>query len=249
MIRLQDYTPDVYYKQSRDFQFIGRLFDVVLNSIKTNADMIYDIPSSDAAGSKLIDLLALTLGFKSIHAYSVNQLAAVCSVLPTILRNKGNITALHIVCQTVLTAEGITSGYFIDDIDPETFTLNLYIPQALSDINLLKDLLFYILPAGITVSISRTTGDRYTPNTETHPVDLVSYYLRNEYKLSQVPTKAILERNATEIAGNHTNDRDYVGLTTNATNIKSTPVPDLPESSNADITEYEGETAAEGEGE
>ena len=41
MIRLQDMTPSVYYDQSRDFQFIGRLFDVVLNSVKTNADMVY----------------------------------------------------------------------------------------------------------------------------------------------------------------------------------------------------------------
>ena len=40
MIKLQDMTPDVYYNQSRDFQFIGRLYDIVLNSVKTNADLI-----------------------------------------------------------------------------------------------------------------------------------------------------------------------------------------------------------------
>ena len=38
MIKLQELTPSVYYEQSRDFQFIGRLYDIVLNYIKTNAD-------------------------------------------------------------------------------------------------------------------------------------------------------------------------------------------------------------------
>ena len=39
MIKLQDYTPDIYYSESRDFQFIGRLFDLVLNYVKTNVDI------------------------------------------------------------------------------------------------------------------------------------------------------------------------------------------------------------------
>lgn len=30
MIKVQNLTPDIYYNRSRDFQFIGRLYDVVL---------------------------------------------------------------------------------------------------------------------------------------------------------------------------------------------------------------------------
>lgn len=108
MIKLQELTPEIYYKQSRDFQFIGRLFDLVLNSVKTNADMIYDIPASDSAGSKMIDLLALTLGFKAKHNYTIKQLSAICGILPTILKNKGTLYAIKTTCQTILTAEGIT---------------------------------------------------------------------------------------------------------------------------------------------
>ena len=44
MIKLRNLTPDVYYNESRDFQFIGRLFDVVLNSVKTEADLLYNVP-------------------------------------------------------------------------------------------------------------------------------------------------------------------------------------------------------------
>ena len=44
MIKLQNYTPEIYYKESRDFQFIGRLYDLVLNSIKTEVDLLYYLP-------------------------------------------------------------------------------------------------------------------------------------------------------------------------------------------------------------
>lgn len=156
MILLKDYTPEVYYQQSRDFQFIGRLFDLVLNSLKTNADMIYDIPASDAAGSKLIDLLALTLGFKATHEYNIKQLVNVCSILSVILRNKGSLKAIELVCAAILNAEGITLPYAVVK---NGYTVQIYMPQSVSDINLLKDLLDYILPAGLSCEIKRTTLD------------------------------------------------------------------------------------------
>ena len=59
MIRMQDYTPEVYYRKSRDFQFIGRLYDLVFNYMKTNADLVYNVPFSDCSDDQLIELSAL----------------------------------------------------------------------------------------------------------------------------------------------------------------------------------------------
>ena len=53
MIKLRNLTPDVYYNESRDFQFIGRLFDVVLNSVKTEADLLYNVPLNDDSNEKM----------------------------------------------------------------------------------------------------------------------------------------------------------------------------------------------------
>ena len=60
-ITLQNLTPDIYYNQSRDFQFIGRLFDVVLNSVKVNADKLYNNPISYNSDEKLIDYIVSIL--------------------------------------------------------------------------------------------------------------------------------------------------------------------------------------------
>lgn len=156
MIKLQNYTPEVYYKHSRDFQFIGRLYDVVLNSIKTNVDTIYNMPFSDNFNTKLADLLAMTLGFKPKHPYNVKQLIALCSSFAEILRNKGNITSIEMACEALANAEGIREpiSYLLDE---ENCHIDFFVPEALSDVNLLKDLLEYILPAGMTYSIIRTT--------------------------------------------------------------------------------------------
>lgn len=146
MIKLQELTPSVYYEQSRDFQFIGRLYDIVLNYVKTNADNLYTLPIGKNMDEKLLNLLAFTLGFQSKHHYNSKQLLAICSVLPLILKHKGSLNAILIAVNSILYAEGINQalGYEFKDNN-----LVLYLSPDLSDLTLLKDIMVYILPAGI----------------------------------------------------------------------------------------------------
>lgn len=156
MIKLQNYTPSVYYKESRDFQFLGRLFDLVLNSVKTEVDILYNLPLSTDSDDKYLELLALTLGFKPKHQYNSKQLRAVCSVLSEILRNKGSIKALKIACEALFSAMDISQALTYDFTQgKDNCELNLYISQEFGDITILLDLLNYILPAGMSCNIIR----------------------------------------------------------------------------------------------
>lgn len=146
MIKLQELTPSIYYEQSRDFQFIGRLYDIVLNYIKTNADNLYTLPIGKNMDEKLLNLLAFTLGFQSKHHYNSKQLLAICSVLPLILKNKGSLNAILIAVNSILYAEGINQALNYEFKDNN---LVLYLSPDLSDLTLLKDIMIYILPAGI----------------------------------------------------------------------------------------------------
>ena len=152
LIKFQDLTPEVYYKRSRDFQYIGRLFDLVLNNAKMNTDIISSLPLNPDMDPRLLDLLALTLGFKSKHEYNTKQLAALCSIFPFVLRNKGSKLAIETACNALLNAEGITKEA---SIEVSNQTVSIFLPSELSDLNLLKDLLNYILPAGMSCSIVR----------------------------------------------------------------------------------------------
>lgn len=156
MIKLQNLTPEVYYKESRDFQLLGRLFDLVLNAVKTDTDLLYNLPLSTNSDEKLLELLALTLGFKPKHQYNARNLKAVCSVFSEILRNKGSIKAIKIACEALFNSMDISQQLDYDFTkDKDNTELNLYIAKDFGDITLLNDLLSYILPAGMSCNIIR----------------------------------------------------------------------------------------------
>jgi hypothetical protein len=151
MIKLQDLTPAIYYNSSRDFQFIGRLYDLVLNYSKTNAANLYNLPIGKNMDEQLLNLLALTLGFRPTKTYNSKQLRAICSVLPTILKHKGSIEALVLAINALLAAEGVKQP--VEYILTPKQGLTLYVAQELNDLSLFIDLLDYLLPAGLGCNI------------------------------------------------------------------------------------------------
>ena len=182
MIKLQDLTPEIYYKQSRDFQFIGRLYDLVLNYVKTNASNLYNLPVGKNMDEQLLNLLALTLGFKPTKKYNSKQLLAICSALPTILKHKGSIEALVLATNALLSAEGVKQ--------PLDYSLNpkqgitLYVAQELEDLNLFKDLLDYLLPAGLSCTIIKESQAISTIETTFNFNDNVTVYRREPEEIS-----------------------------------------------------------------
>ena len=187
MIKLQNLTPEVYYKESRDFQLLGRLFDLVLNAVKTDADLLYNLPLSTNSDEKLLELLAFTLGFKPKHQYNARNLKAVCSVFSEILRNKGSIKAIKIACEALFNSMDISQQLDYDFTKGKDNTeLNLYIAQDFGDITLLNDLLSYILPAGMSCNIIREFHILTDSNTNIGISDFVTKSKINTKETSKV---------------------------------------------------------------
>lgn len=183
MIKLQDLTPAVYYEQSRDFQFIGRLYDLVLNYIKTNSANLYNLPVGKNMDEQLLNLLALTLGFKPTKNYNSKQLRAICSVLPTILKHKGSIQALVLATNALLAAEGVRQPLDYTIRPKEGITL--YVAQELNDLNLFTDLLDYLLPAGLSCTIVKESQSIHEVKTTLSVTDSIKIYHQNESDLSR----------------------------------------------------------------
>lgn len=153
-IKLQHMTPRPYYEQSRDFQLIGRLFDIVLNSVKTNADMIYNLPLIADTDEKLADLIALTLGFKLKHNYPAKPLMALCSAFPTALKKKGSLAGVEEIVKTLVRAEGLKDKWICETNDA-CDTVSVVVPLRFSNVTLLKDALEYVIPAGMSCEVSK----------------------------------------------------------------------------------------------
>lgn len=188
MIQLEKMVPSIYYDQSRDFQILGRLYDVALNSAKTNIDLAYSLPDSDNLPDILVDLLALTIGFKSKHSYNVRQLKAICSCFSYILRNKGTVKAIRVACNAILQADGLNSEAEVEISEDDPYNVVIYISNELSDISLLNDLLDYILPAGMSCNVIREYGHKTASGTTNFTANhSVNYWLRHEQTTSIIP--------------------------------------------------------------
>ena len=227
LIKFQDLTPEVYYKRSRDFQYIGRLFDLVLNNAKMNTDIISSLPLNPDMDPKLLDLLALTLGFKSKHEYNTKQLAALCSIFPFVLRNKGSKLAIETACNALLNAEGITKEA---SIEVSSQTVSIFLPSELSDLNLLKDLLNYILPAGMSCSlIQQATLVPPSSTTLVNYNDYVVNYTNTSSDLwAEAKKKSVILRQTGTDAANAKEQRakDHAGVFVNTSIIRQTPEPE-----------------------
>jgi len=155
MIKFKDQVPSVYSSASRDFQYLGWLIDIVLNSVKHNVDDLYNLPNS-TADTRLTELLAMTLGFKVKRNYDQDQLRALVAIIPRILKYKGTRTAVEMAGRALVAASGTTRGEFsIDEDRTKDGELTVILPAELVDISLFMDLLNYILPAGMTCHIIR----------------------------------------------------------------------------------------------
>lgn len=157
MIKTKDLVPSIYYNKSRDFQAIGRTFEVIYNYLKTNTDLVLN----SYEDIKMLDLLAKTVGFNSKHTYNTDDLYALCNSFVTILKNKGSIKSIELAVILLLNAQHIESKFYVDDVtdasNKKQHSLDIYIPKELSDTILLDDLFDYILPAGYTYRFIKST--------------------------------------------------------------------------------------------
>lgn len=153
MINFYNQVPSIYNSTSRDFQYLSWLINVVLNSVKHNVDDLYDLPNTKA-DPRLTELLAMTLGFKVKRNYNQKQLEALVNVIPSILKYKGSKKAVELACHALIKASGAQG---ITDIEETDNCVSIQLPETLVDTILLRDLLPYILPAGMTVRIVTRT--------------------------------------------------------------------------------------------
>lgn len=169
MINFYDLVPSIYTDTSRDFQYLSWLINVVLNSVKHNVDRMYDLPNQKA-DPRITELLALTLGFKVKRNYNEQQLQALVSILPSILKYKGTKKAVLMAGKALLNAAGPTAVF---DCSLEDNILKILLPEELIDVVLLTDLLPYILPAGVTCQITRKTETQSKYSTKLSQVDSI----------------------------------------------------------------------------
>ena len=182
MIKFYDQVPTIYSNASRDFQYLSWLINIVLNSVKHNVDDLYTLPNTHA-DVRLTELLAMTLGFKVKRNYNQEQLLALVSVIPSILKYKGTITAIEMAGNALIKTSG-ASGSFTSE--QKGYLLEITIPSELIDTALFIDLLPYILPAGMSYRVVRKSEKQDELSTDLNYSDRVEAHLYTDLSLASM---------------------------------------------------------------
>lgn len=157
MIKTQLLTPEVYYKESRDFQFFGRLYDAIFNYLKTDVDLIRSFPTNNTQDAKFLELLLKTLNFRNLREYHTDQLRYLAKEWIYIVKNKGSMMAISNAVRLILRLENIRDDYNIV-YDTSNFGIPTVVVQLKTDISsqessLLEEVFNYILPIGVGYTI------------------------------------------------------------------------------------------------
>lgn len=193
MIKTQKLVPNVYYKESRDFQLLGRIMDILFNSVYNNTKIISKNINNIENKGFLLELLCTSLGFKLKQEYNNEQLNGLSSIFLELLKNKGNINSIKLLVNLLLHIEGIDEQVKIE-IDEEG-VLNIFIPSDILDLNLFYDVLDYIIPAGVIYNVRQSIVIKANMSDQ--------YVYNDSIKSTIIPDKDLVDKSADIIHPQH----------------------------------------------
>ena len=147
IFRLSKNVPDVYVKESRDFQLLCNSFDAVQNSVKYDTDSILNSIIVTNCVDSYVPFLQTKLGFFTNTTYSNETLRNILQLFPLIVRNKGSIYGIQLAVYVYLHALGldITSKVEVDNVN---YVISISFTTKSMDVSILTELLEYVIPAG-----------------------------------------------------------------------------------------------------
>lgn len=157
--RLQNNVPDVYVKQSRDFQLMCNLFDLMNNGVKFDIDTITSSSDTLLCRESMLSYLQHKLGLHMKREVTDDTLRTILKCFPYIVNNKGSkkgvieciclfLNIIYADCEHTIEIDNkdenrSPSGSYIVSISMEE--------NLLRDLDILDNLLRYVIPTGYII--------------------------------------------------------------------------------------------------
>lgn len=157
---LTNNVPDTYVRQSRDFQLLCRAYDLLNNATLYDISTIINSISTEHCPSKLIELLQTKLGFFTEAVYDTDVMRKLLEAFPYIMKYKGSKKGLDYALNTFVKANNIIDVPEIS-IDNDTYEIILKVSRQITELDLLRELITYIIPTGYIVIIDYKQSNVY----------------------------------------------------------------------------------------
>lgn len=150
MLECRELVPDTYI-DSRDYQALLKILDILMNNIKSDNIHIIDAINPDKCPDHMLPLLASYVGYNYDYNESYDSNRIIIKNYPSLIRNRGNETGISLAAAlSVNISEKFES---VEDLsmfhmyyDPENGDIKIFYPSYLSK---LRDLIEIVRPAGV----------------------------------------------------------------------------------------------------
>jgi hypothetical protein len=155
VFRMQNNVPQVYVNESRDFQLMGRVMDVIHGGVMFDASSIINLIRPLNIYDSLLIHYATKVGFFPKVDIDAKVLRPILAAFPFAVKNKGSIRGIEYAVASVLRAENIPSGdtEIIVSIDKTTHQVLILIQFQMQYKYALEEVLKYVIPAGFDFAV------------------------------------------------------------------------------------------------
>lgn len=204
MIESKNYVPYVY-KQSRDYQALCKILDLIINATKVDIDTFVNLLSPEKCPDHMLPLLADYVGYEydNKESYDTNRL--IIKYFPYLIHNRGSELGVKLATAlTVNAAGGIDDLMSLENFKVEyskkdgKIIIYIYYPNYLSKI---KDLIEVVRPAGVRCELVPAAPISSSENIDLEDklsVNIDEYEGTDRYKISSDPKEGRIGH--TEIA-------------------------------------------------
>ena len=180
IFRLQNNVPDIYVKESRDFQTLCNVFDIMNSGIKHDIDSMPSILDTNLCRDSMIPLLQSKLGFFTKRTLTTKEIRHVLCAFKRLVKDKGSRIGIKEAIEIYLKLLNTNGGYRITITNSETLekklngtadtvynkTSNVYLVEIdlqsqIQSTDVLKEMLNYVLPAGYKLSFGFYTSQNF----------------------------------------------------------------------------------------
>lgn len=159
MFKVSNKVPEVYMKESRDFQLLPRLDDLIFLGLHQDINTIQNLNNPKKCKDSYLNYLAEKVGFYTNEYIPDIVLINIISAFRTALKNKGTKLGIEQAVIAILKAENSIEPpkilYTYDESSNyyDRYTINIYTPIDIINKIALKEFLKYIIPTGFNYNI------------------------------------------------------------------------------------------------
>lgn len=153
MFRFEDHMPEYWENESRDFQLLTRLQDLIFMGQRADIATIQNLNSSKKCKNSFLPLLAKKVGFFTDLDIEDEVLRSILSAFRLAVKHKGSKIGIFYAVTAILKAEKSVGSpeIFIDRNNDNT--IEIFTPVKVVNEAALREFLKYIVPAGYAVNI------------------------------------------------------------------------------------------------